>query len=298
MENNIQFAAIDIGSNAVRLLIKSYQPSAPDEGLRKELMVRVPLRLGQESFVSGQISDNKSKKLTKLMRAFKHLMFVYDVTEYRACATSAMRDASNSGKLVKEIEKKTGIAIEIITGQEEALIIYESHFADSLDQELNHLYVDVGGGSTEISLISNGNLQKSQSYNIGTVRLLNGMVKDTELERMRADLHDLKSTYKISDIIGSGGNIIKLQSLSKNGKKNSVITLHELERINKELKMYPVDERMLRFKLKPDRADVITHAADIYIEAAKASGCQNIIVPAIGLADGINHLLYSRFKSV
>jgi len=156
--NSIQFAAIDIGSNAVRLLIKSVVPSDSAEAFTKVLMVRVPLRLGQESFVSGKISDEKAKQLLRLMKAFKQLIKIYDITDYRACATAAMRDAKNAKELVKEIRKETDIKIEVIAGQEEASIIYESHFADSLNKDLNYIYVDVGGGSTEISVITKGEL--------------------------------------------------------------------------------------------------------------------------------------------
>lgn len=291
----IQFAAIDIGSNAVRLLIKSASAEEPNSELKKLLMVRVPIRLGQESFVTGKISEEKYKKLLKLMKAFKHLMSVYEVTEYRACATSAMRDASNSKAIVKAISKETGIRINVISGQEEAAIIYESHFADNLNKDLNYIYVDVGGGSTEITLIVAGELLQSKSYNIGTVRLLNNKVEDKEYVMLNKDLQEIKSKYVISDIIGSGGNIIKLNTLAIT-KKASKLTLHKLESIYSILNKFSVQELIDKYKMRPDRADVIIHAASIYIEVAKSLGVETFIVPSIGLSDGIAHLLYESWK--
>jgi len=293
--SSIQFAAIDIGSNAVRLLIKSIEPGDSTETFTKVLMVRVPLRLGQESFVTGKISNEKAKQLVRLMKAFKQLIKIYDITDYRACATAAMRDAKNAKELVKEISKETNIKIEIISGQEEAAIIYESHFADSLNKDLNYIYVDVGGGSTEISVITKGELIESKSYDIGTVRLLNNKVKSEEYERLNADLSELKVLYKFNDIIGSGGNIIKLNTLAK-VRKNNKLSILKLEELNTKLKALTVDERRATFKLKPDRADVITLAADIYTEVAKGVGAGSIIVPTIGLSDGIIHMLYMKWK--
>jgi exopolyphosphatase / guanosine-5'-triphosphate,3'-diphosphate pyrophosphatase len=295
MKNNL-FAAIDIGSNAVRLLIKSITPGDTSETFTKVLMVRVPLRLGQEAFTSGEISDEKAKQLLRLMKAFKQLIRIYDITDYRACATAAMREAKNSGALVKKIHKETNIKIEVINGQEEASIIYESHFADSLNKELNYIYVDVGGGSTEISIIVNGELLQSKSYDIGTVRLLNNKVKAEEYDRLNKELTELKEKFRFNDIIGSGGNILKLNTLAK-VRKNNKLTLFKLESLNEVLKQYTVDELITYYKLKPDRADVITHAASIYIDVAKGIGANNIIVPTIGLADGIIHMLYMKWKA-
>lgn len=294
--NSIRFAAIDIGSNAVRLLIMSVSPEDPTESFTKELMIRVPLRLGQESFVSGKIDEKKSKKLIRLMKAFRHLMKVYEVDDYRVCATAAMREAKNAKEIVKEIKDETELKIEIIDGHEEAIVIYESHFAYHLNESQNYVFVDVGGGSTEISLISNGELIQSNSYNIGTVRLLNNRVKDEEYVRLHADLSLLKEQYPINDIIGSGGNIIKLNSLAK-VRRDRKLSLVALENLNEILKQYTVDELIEQYKLKPDRADIITHAAGIYIDVAKSLGAKSFIVPKIGLIDGIIHMLYVKWKS-
>jgi len=291
--NSINFAAIDIGSNAIRLLIKSIVPGDPSDSFTKVLMVRVPLRLGQESFLTGKINGEKEKQLIRLMKAFKHLMKVYNITDYRACATAAMREAKNSAALVKEIRKETDIKVEVINGQEEASIIYESHFGDNLNKDQNYIFVDVGGGSTEISLMVNGELSESKSYDIGTVRLLNDKVKDVEYDRLNYDLAEIKEQYKINDIIGSGGNIIKLNSLAKT-RKNNKLSLQKLEELNDTLKQFSVDELITNYKMKPDRADVITFAGDIYI--AKGVGAGHIIVPTIGLADGIVHMLYVKWK--
>ena len=293
--NTIYFAAIDIGSNAVRLLIKSIVPGDSSDSFEKVLMVRVPLRLGQESFVTGKINGDKEKQLIRLMKAFKHLIKVYNVTDYRACATAAMREAKNSTALVKEIRKETDLKIEIINGQEEASIIYESHFGDNLNKDQNYVFVDVGGGSTELSLMINGELSESKSYDIGTVRLLNDKVKTGEFERLNHDLSEWNELYKVNDIIGSGGNIIKLNSLAKT-RKNTKLSLQKLEELNNTLKQFTVDELITNYKLKPDRADVITHAGDIYITVAKGVGASHVIVPTIGLADGIVHMLYVQWK--
>lgn len=294
--NSVKFAAIDIGSNAVRLLIMSVSPEDTTETFTKELMIRVPLRLGQETFMSGKIDDKKAKQLIRLMKAFKHLLKVYEVTDYRVCATAAMREAKNAKDLVKEIKNETDLKIEIIDGHEEALIVYESHFYYNLNENNNYVFVDVGGGSTEISLISNGELIQSKSYNIGTVRLLNDKVKDEEYDKLHADLSELKEEYVINDIIGSGGNIIKLNALAK-VRKDRKLTVTALENLNATLKQYTVDELITTFSLKPDRADVITHAADIYLDVANSIGAKSFIVPKIGLIDGIIHLLYVKWKS-
>ncbi len=293
--NSLQFAAIDIGSNAVRLLIMSITPDNPEESFSKSLMIRVPLRLGQESFVDGKISDSKSKNLIRLMKAFKHLMKVYDVTDYRVCATAAMREAKNAKDLVKEIKKETDMKVEVIDGHEEAIIIYESHFTYNLNEHQNYVFVDVGGGSTEVSLLVNGDLIQSKSYNIGTVRLLNNRVNAEEYDILHKDLAELKEQYQINDLIASGGNIIKLNSLAK-VRKDRKLSLATLETLNSELKQYSVDELIEKYKLKPDRADVITLAGNIYIDVAKSVGAKSFIVPQIGLIDGIIHMLYVKWK--
>ena len=222
----VNYAAIDIGSNAVRLLIKCVNEENAPELMSKVQLIRIPLRLGEDAFTVGVISTEKEKKLIRLMKAYKQLMKIYDVVDYRACATSAMRDARNGKDIVQQIVKKTGIRVEIIDGQEEAHIVYDNHIEQLFASGQNYLYVDVGGGSTEINLISNGELKNSRSYNIGTVRMLSGMVKEEEKEALRTDLIGLATEYTPISIIGSGGNINKLFRLAdKKDKKASLLPI-------------------------------------------------------------------------
>ena len=291
----LKFAAVDIGSNAVRLLIMSISSETDAELFGKEIMIRVPLRLGQESFVTGKIGDAKKKQLIRLLKAFRHLMKVYEVNDYRICATAALREAKNAKEIVKAIKNETDFKVEIIDGQEEANIIFESHFAYHLNDHLNYVFLDVGGGSTEISLISSMKFIQSSSYKIGTVRKLFNKVDEQEYAKLHDDLEKLKKQYQVNDIIGTGGNIIKLNTLAevRRGRKLSVAAL---ETLNEKLKQYSTEERIEMYKLKPDRADIITHAADIYLDVAKTLGARSFIVPKTGLIDGIIHLLYVKWK--
>ena len=293
--DRLNFAAIDIGSNAVRLLIKGIYPGESVSDLSKVFIVRVPLRLGQDTFTKGRISTEKTEKLLRLMHAFSQLMQVYNVLSYRACATSAMRDSSNGADIVRYISERSGINIEIINGLEEARIVYDSHIVDELEQEGDFIYVDVGGGSTEISLISGGVLQSSRSYDIGTVRLLEGRVKEESVASLRNDMRELGAGHPGLRIIGSGGNINKLYRLAAAGCKNGMeLPVSELSVINGVLKSMSSEERVRVFRMRPDRADVITFAADIFLEIAGQCGVSVILVPTIGLADGIIDSLYAE----
>ena len=292
----VTYAAIDIGSNAVRLLIKSIEPGCDAPTFVKEQLLRVPLRLGEDTFSKGEISQEKGKNLLRLIKAYKQLMRIYNVKRYRACATSAMRDASNGCELVKEISRKTGINIEIIDGNVEARLIYDTHIEALLDRDKNYIYVDVGGGSTEISLISGGELRSSRSYNIGTVRLLEGTVSDDTVQRLRRDMQRFADSYPNLYIIGSGGNINKLYKLStpQASGEESELSVRKLSIINELLKSMTPEERVAKFRMRPDRADVITFAGDIFLEVAADSGAETILVPTIGLADGIIDSLYAE----
>lgn len=292
------YAAIDIGSNAVRLLIKEIKEEQGKAHFSKVLMLRVPLRLGFDVFDIGKISEKKEKNMIRLMKAFRHLMKIYDVKHCRACATSAMRDAKNGMDIIKQIEKKTGVHIDIIDGQEEAKIIYNNHVEHMEDQKGNYMYVDVGGGSTEINLLSEGQLVCSRSYNIGTVRMLNNAVKDSEWERLKNDLAELAKSYPQTNIIGSGGNINKLYRLAdKKNKKKMTMQVSVLQELHTRLKALSLEERMEQFGMKPDRADVIIPAGEIFLTIANIIGASYIHVSVIGLSDGIIDELYLQNKN-
>lgn len=281
------YAAIDIGSNAVRLLIKRLE-NETDDKLKKLLLLRVPLRLGFDVFAKGKVSQKKGENLLRLMKAYRQLIKIYDVDELRACATSAMRDAGNGKELIKEIEDKTGIKIEIIAGEEEAKIVYYNHIEYSGAPDGNYLYVDVGGGSTEINLLADGRLQESLSFNIGTVRILTGKVKDDEWARLNEELTKISKRYDDIVIIGSGGNINKLYKLAKTkNEEDNSFSVEELSRIYHLLKPLSVEERMKKYDLKPDRADVIIPASEIFLTVASVTEAKKIVVPVIGVADGI-----------
>lgn len=295
--SNKCYAAIDIGSNAVRLLIKKEKEDENliSKRLSKVMLLRVPLRLGFDVFSLGEVSEIKLVKLRRLMKAFCQLMKIYEVTDYRACATSAMRDAKNGKSVIKKILKDTGINIEVIDGQEEAHMIYNNHIECMEDRTGNYIYVDVGGGSTEINLLTNGELVQSLSYNIGTVRILSGAVKDETWAQMKDDLTRLTADFQGINIIGSGGNINKLYRLAeKKDKKKMRMPIASLQGLYDELKPLTPEQRMNEFSLKADRADVIVPAAEIFLTIANIVKAEYIHVPVIGLADGIIDSLYSK----
>lgn len=292
----VNYAAIDIGSNAVRLLIKSIDREAVQEKkIKKVMMLRVPLRLGFDVFSIGELSEKKADKLRRLMKAFRQLMKIYDVDDYRACATSAMRDARNGRTIIKKIEKDTGIRIEIIDGQEEARMIYNNHIECMEDRLGNYMYVDVGGGSTEINLLTNGELVWSVSYNIGTVRMLSNAVKEGTWQQMEEELMKVTEGVAAINIIGSGGNINKLFRLAdKKDKKLQRLPVSSLQTVYDVLKPLTPEERVEAFSLKQDRADVIVPAAEIFLKIAEVVHAEYIYVPVIGLSDGIIDNLYAQ----
>lgn len=296
------YAAIDIGTNAVRLLVKHVEDNGVDHPkFTKELLVRVPMRLGFDVFSNGCISDKKARKMVRLMKAYKQLMKVYDVTDYRACATSAIRDASNGGELVRKIEKEAGITIEIINGQEEAKMIYNNHVEQLEDRDGNYMYVDVGGGSTEINMLSRGELVYSHSYNIGTIRMLNEAVSDSEWKSLKEDVGGIAEKYPGTNIIGSGGNInkyLKLIDSNSNTLGKNCISVVALKIVYNTLKDMSVEERMQRFNLKTDRADVIVPAGKIFATIADLLKASYVLVPVIGLADGIIDGIYAKNRKL
>ena len=284
------YAGIDIGSNAVRLLIKCLNEPGSTEPLSKVQLVRVPLRLGEDAFVDGRISKKKSKQLISLMKAYHELMEIYEVEAFRACATSAMRDAENGMELVDKIYEKTGIKIEIIDGREEAQLISSDLIrALSGQEEETFLYIDVGGGSTELNLVRGSDLIESRSFDIGTIRQLSGKVRDEERESFGNYVQHLKETYGTLRLVGTGGNINKLLRLGAPSERANICNLPvaNLRAVADELRQYTPVERMLIFRLKPDRAEVIVPAADIFLLVAEITEATEIIVPTKGLADGI-----------
>ena len=287
------YAAIDIGSNAARLLIKKRNNKT--NMFDKCLLLRVPLRLGFDVFSIGKLSAKKEENLTRLMKTYRQLMKIYDVECFRACATSAMRDALNGPDIIKSIKKKTGIQIEIISGQEEAQIVYSNHMECMEDRNGNYMYVDVGGGSTEINLLIGGKLVCSRSFNIGTVRILSGKVDDGAWIRLNNEITELTKEYQNINIIGSGGNINKLYRLTeKKNKKKKRLPISSLRMLYDELAPLTPEERCEQFDMKPDRADVIIPAAKIFLTIAETINASYIHVPVIGLADGIIDMLYAK----
>lgn len=293
------YAAIDIGSNAVRLLVKrvNEEENLESKRLVKVLLLRVPLRLGFDVFSLGEVSRQKETKLRRLMKAYKQLMKIYEVSDYRACATSAMRDAKNGKEIIRQIRKDTGISIDVIDGQEEARMIYSNHIECLEDRTGNYIYVDVGGGSTEINLLANGELVQSLSYNIGTVRMLSRAVKEETWTKMKSDLSRLTANFQQVNIIGSGGNINKLYRLAdKKDKKKLRLPIESLQALYNLLKPLTPEQRMEQFSLKADRADVIVPAAEIFLAIAEVVRAEFVHVPVIGLADGIIDNLYAQHE--
>ena len=300
METN-NYAAIDIGSNAARLLIKNVtEDSMGNAEFTKLLFLRIPLRLGKDVFTLGEISEERQRMMMCMIKSYKQLMKLYRVECFRACATSAMRDARNGEKLLKKIEKATGIKIEIVTGSEEARILYNNSIESAERVSGNYAYVDVGGGSTEISLLSNGQLVGSCSYNIGTLRKLSGMVPAEVEERLQLDLEEYAKQYPDIKIVGSGGNINRLSRIfhesNKKSKKN-VLPVKNLREMYDDMKPLTVAEMMSRYGLKTDRADVILPAAEIFLKVSEALNCEEIQVPNISLADCIIDGLYKSMRS-
>ncbi len=293
----MRLAAIDIGSNAVRLLISEVIREADGSlEFNKLNLVRVPLRLGIDVFQHGFISQTRTDMMLQTMCAYKHLMNAYQVEGLKACATSAMRDAKNSVSIIEQVKEKTGIEIEIISGQQEASILYENHIAENLDKTRTYLYIDVGGGSTEITLFSKNQMLFKESFNIGTIRLLNNQVTEAQWTALKDFIkNNIKTTAQPLVAIGSGGNINKVFSLSKR-KEGKPLTLQLLKDYHKELSSVSLHDRIHLYKLREDRADVIVPALLIYINIMRWTNTEEIYVPKIGVADGLIRILYNELK--
>jgi exopolyphosphatase/guanosine-5'-triphosphate,3'-diphosphate pyrophosphatase len=292
----MRLAAIDIGSNAARLLIT--EVTTDEKGtacFNKMNLVRVPLRLGFDVFDLGYISKPRIGMILQTMKAYKHLCNAYNVSHIKACATSAMRDAANAEDIIRKVKLETTIEIEVISGDFEAGLIYENHVAENMDNDHSYLYIDVGGGSTELSFFSNGILIYQKSFNIGTIRLLKNMVTEQDWEEMKDVLRNVVKGQKEVVAIGSGGNINKVFSISKR-KDGKPLPLELLRDYYKELSSVPLPERIKKFNMREDRADVIVPALLIYINVMRWAAAEQIYVPKIGLADGLINHLYEELK--
>lgn len=293
----MKLAAIDIGSNACRLLIDEVITDLQGKtDFVKVSLIRVPLRLGFDVFEKGEISKEKEDNLVKTIQSYKLLLEVYDVRYLKVCATSAMRDASNSAAILQRVKEETGIEIKVISGQEEASYIYENHVADFMNKEETYLYIDVGGGSTELTFFSDGKLAAKESFNIGTIRLLKNQVTEAEWNVMKEFIKSKKVNYHHITAIGSGGNINKIFTLSKR-KEGKSLDLELLRSYYKEFSSLSLTERISLYKFREDRADVIVPALLIYINVMRWAETEEIYVPKIGLADGLIHILYDEVIS-
>lgn len=289
-------AAIDIGSNAARLLITDVvQRSNSKPEFNKLNLVRVPLRLGFDVFEYKKILPEKEAMIINTLKAYKNLLDVYRVLHCKACATSAMRDAVNAGEVLQRVKTETGIAVEVITGDEEASVIYENHVAENLSKDRAYLYIDVGGGSTELTMFSDNNMIFKESFDIGTIRLLKNQVTQDKWDRMKDFIKEKTKNYKNLVAIGTGGNINKVFSMSKK-KDGKPLPLELLKDYHRELGSFPLHERMRVYSMREDRADVIVPALLIFINVMRWSDASEIFVPKIGLADGLIQLLYHELR--
>ncbi len=292
----MKLAAIDIGSNAARLLITEVTTNEKNIAVFNKLnLFRVPLRLGFEVFETGLISKQKTSMLIQTMKAFKHLTNAYEVKHIKACATSAMRDAKNSEDIIRKVKLETDIAIEVISGDMEAGLVFENHIAETLDKDHSYMYIDVGGGSTELSFFSNGVLTFKESFNIGTIRLLQNQVNDKTWEVMKEIIKTVTKGQKEVVAIGSGGNINKVFSMSKR-KEGKPLTLDLLRDYHRELSSVNLEDRMRLYSLRPDRADVIVPALQIYTNAMRWANATEMYVPKIGLVDGLIQHMWEELK--
>lgn len=289
-------AAIDVGSNAARLLISEATTNKEGkEALVKLNLVRVPLRLGMDVFATGSIGHDREARMIATMQAYQLLMKVYGVVAFKACATSAMRDATNGASVLQRVAAESGIQLKILTGQEEANVIYETHAAENLSTRKRYLYIDVGGGSTELTVFARGEMVAKESFNIGTIRLLQGRVEKETWEEMRRFLKKLARRFSPLEAIGSGGNINKIFSLSKK-KEGQPLKLELLRSYQEALAPLTVQERMDRYQLRADRADVIVPALEIFLNVMRWTDAHEIYVPKIGLADGLVRMLYRELS--
>lgn len=297
MNTGFRFSAIDIGSNGIRLLFARIVENVSNKPfLIKESLIRMPLRLGQDVFTDGKISAANSEKFLKTMKGFKNLIDAYEPISYRACATAAMRNAKNGQDLLGLVKSKTNIRIEIIDGLEEAALILSKNINKYLKTDNNYIHIDVGGGSTELSIIQDNEAKISKSFSIGSVRLLQGKVNDHSWQDMRSWVKKNLKNINVENAIGSGGNINKIASMLGK-KKGNYVEFDQIREIINDVIVKNFDQRITQLGLRPDRADVIEHASKIYLKCMKWAGVRKILVPQSGLADGIIEKLYNTYKS-
>jgi len=287
-----KYAAIDIGSNAIRLLITNIieQDEKPTQFIKNSL-VRIPIRLGQDTFTTGEISEENIESMIDALRSYLLLMKIHKVEKYHCCATSAIREAINSQQVVNRIKKETGIFIEIIEGEKEAEIITQAELNNYFNNNQTYFYVDVGGGSTEITLFSQGKSITSKSFKIGTIRLLNNQINNLDWTEMEQWVKSVTPNYSKINLIGSGGNINKLFKLSKKSQ-NKPLSFDYLNNQFNKISTMSYEQRITELGLNSDRADVIVPAIQIYLNTMKWSGAKQLFVPKIGLADGIIKMIY------
>lgn len=288
------FAAIDIGSNAMRLLFCRVAVVDGKPHFYKDELIRMPIRLGEDVFLNKKISDEKSTRLINALKGFYHLILSYGVVSYRAVATSAMRDALNGYELLQKIKTETNIDLEIIDGKTEAALVFNNHIEEMLNPSSAYLYIDVGGGSTELTLYYDKKVIVSKSFNIGTVRMVLDKVDKDEWDELKTWVKKHTNGIHPLSAIGSGGNINKIFKMS--GKKETKhLSFDKLKGIYEMLNSYTVKERIERLSLKPDRADVIVHAAKIFLSVMKYGDIEKVYVPQVGLSDGLVHGLYENY---
>ncbi|MBE2231661.1 MAG: exopolyphosphatase [Chitinophagaceae bacterium] len=292
----MRLAAIDIGSNAARLLITDVieGPMGKTEFI-KTVLVRVPLRLGFDVFDKGEISPGKVEKIVKTIQSYRLLLDVYEVKHVKACATSAMRDALNGPVIIRRVKEETGLQIDIISGDQEASLIYENHVAENMSKDESYLYIDVGGGSTELTFFSDGKLVFKKSFNIGTIRMLKNQVAESTWDEIKEFIRSQTKGYHHVTAIGTGGNINKVFSLSKR-KDGKPLSLDLLREYYKEFSNLSLPQRISLHKLREDRADVIVPALLIYINIMRWADAGEIYVPKIGLADGLVQNLWEEIR--
>ena len=291
----MRYAAIDIGSNAVRLLISEVEEH--EERPKKLKLLRIPIRLGFDTFENGNISEARLANLERTIKVYKLMMEIYDVKHYRACATSAMRDAKNKDEILRRIKEDTGLVIDVISGDEEASIVYETHIAEILEPDHRYLYIDVGGGSTELTLFSKNKIKSAGSFNIGTIRMLGDQVDTAEWDRMKKWIRQNVQYDEEVFGIGSGGNINTIFQLSRK-RQGRPLSYDFILDFCKEIKEVNIEERIRLYNMKPDRADVIIPACKIFLAVMKWGNIKNIFVPQIGLVDGIVQMLVREHQAV